>query len=329
MHPLANLPAGVQESVYSEAVERDLKPWLLLLALALLLADIVATLALRGLLRQVPSPAIPRRPSRRAAAAIVAALAASLLWGAPESRAQSMTDADRFALEASQSTRLAYVITGNDEVDAVSEAGLIGLTSVLRQRTAVEPGAPIGVDPRRHELAFFPLLYWPVTGQAPPDAATAAKLNRYLENGGTILFDTRDQSGGTLVTGDPGSGLQRVARGLNIPPLEPVPPGHILTKAFYLMQDFPGRWTGGRLWVERSDSRTNDGVSRVIAGSHDWAAAWALDQAGRPMFPVVPGGERQREMAYRFGINLVMYTLTGNYKSDQVHVPAILERLGQ
>jgi hypothetical protein len=47
------------------------------------------------------------------------------------------------------------------------------------------------------------------------------------------------------------------------------------------------------------------------------------------MFPVVPGGERQREMAYRFGVNLVMYTLTGNYKSDQVHVPAILERLGQ
>jgi len=70
-------------------------------------------------------------------------------------------------------------------------------------------------------------------------------------------------------------------------------------------------------------------VSRVIIGGHDWASAWAVDNAGRPMFPVVPGGERQREMAYRFGVNLVMYTLTGNYKSDQVHVPAILERLGQ
>ena len=43
----------------------------------------------------------------------------------------------------------------------------------------------------------------------------------------------------------------------------------------------------------------------------------------------VPGGERQRELAMRFGVNLVMYVLTGNYKSDQVHVPAILERLGQ
>jgi len=325
LRPIAGLPAGVQESVYSAAAERDLKPWLLLAALLLLLADIVATLALRGLLPGRAWLERVRWPGRRATAG--ALLFVGLLAMGSDSRAQALSTEEQFALEASQSTRLAYVITGNDEVDSVSEAGLIGLTDVLRRRTAVEPGAPIGVDPSRHELAFFPLLYWPVVGQAPPDAATVAKLNRYLENGGTILFDTRDQSGGAFA-GEGGS-LQRLARGLNVPPLEPVPPGHILTKAFYLMQDFPGRWTGSRLWVEQGDSRTNDGVSRIIAGSHDWAAAWAVDTAGRPMFPVVPGGERQREMAYRFGVNLVMYTLTGNYKSDQVHVPAILERLGQ
>ena len=43
----------------------------------------------------------------------------------------------------------------------------------------------------------------------------------------------------------------------------------------------------------------------------------------------VPGGEVQREMEFRAGVNLVMYALTGNYKADQVHVPALLERLGQ
>ncbi|MEC7204327.1 MAG: DUF4159 domain-containing protein, partial [Pseudomonadota bacterium] len=58
-------------------------------------------------------------------------------------------------------------------------------------------------------------------------------------------------------------------------------------------------------------------------------AAWSVDRHGRPLYAVVPGGEKQREMAYRFGVNLVMYALTGNYKADQVHVPAILERLGQ
>ena len=80
--------------------------------------------------------------------------------------------------------------------------------------------------------------------------------------------------------------------------------------------------------VKRPGERVNDGVSSIIVGSNNWAAAWAVDAQGRHLFAAVPGGERQREMAYRFGVNLAMYTLTGNYKSDQVHVPSILERLG-
>jgi hypothetical protein len=108
-----------------------------------------------------------------------------------------------------------------------------------------------------------------------------------------------------------------------------VPPDHVLTKSFYLMQEFPGRFSGGTLWIETTESRTNDGVASVLIGSNDWAGAWAVDEFGRPQFPVVPGGERQREFAYRFGVNLTMYAMTGNYKADQVHVPFILERLGQ
>ena len=61
----------------------------------------------------------------------------------------------------------------------------------------------------------------------------------------------------------------------------------------------------------------------------DWAAAWAIDERGRGMFPVTPGGEVQREYAYRAGVNMIMYALSGNYKSDQVHAPTILRRLGQ
>jgi hypothetical protein len=102
----------------------------------------------------------------------------------------------------------------------------------------------------------------------------------------------------------------------------------VLTKAFYLMQDFPGRYAGGTLWVESKEG-SSDEVSSVIVGSNDYAGAWAIDNANRPMFAVTPGGEHQREYAFRFGVNLVMYALTGNYKTDQVHVPSILERLGQ
>ena len=53
------------------------------------------------------------------------------------------------------------------------------------------------------------------------------------------------------------------------------------------------------------------------------------DDNGTPIAATIPEDYRQRELAYRFGVNVVMYPLTGNYKADQVHVPALLERLGQ
>jgi hypothetical protein len=161
-----------------------------------------------------------------------------------------------------------------------------------------------------------------------------------MKNGGTILFDTRDLTLGVGRGADsPGEQtLRRLTAKLDLPPLQPIPSAHVLTKAFYLLQDFPGRWDGGRVWVEAlpppdpdagpEPARGGDGVSPVIIGSNDWAAAWAVDSSGRPLVDVTPGGEMQREMAVRFGINVVMYALTGNYKTDQVHVPALLERLG-
>jgi hypothetical protein len=154
------------------------------------------------------------------------------------------------------------------------------------------------------------------------------KIESFIKGGGTIVFDTRDRQTG-MDNGPGAAKLAQIATGLDLPALTPIPADHILTKSFYLLQDFPGRWTGGTVWVERNETVGNDGVSSIVVGSNDWAAAWAQDSRGRPLYPAVPGGERQREMATRFGINLVMYVLTGNYKADQVHVPAILERLGQ
>ncbi len=242
--------------------------------------------------------------------------------------AQEAMSPEAFALAATERTRLAYVLTGVDEIDVVSRMGLMGLSDAMRRRTAADLGPPMPVDPARDELAFFPLLYWPVDDrQAVLAPDMVRRLNRYLRNGGTIVFDSRDQQSTHSPVEE--NALRRLANGLNIPPLIPVPPNHVLTKAFYLVQDFPGRWSSGQVWVEASENRSNDGVSRVIVGGHDWAGAWSVDDHGRNVFPVVPGGEKQREMAYRFGVNLVMYALTGNYKADQVHVPSILERLGQ
>jgi hypothetical protein len=312
------LPAGISSSPYFETAEFDIKPWLLAAALILLLLDGLAALAMRGFAR-------PRETVTVSLAAAVILLAG--MWPSGPAAAQA---SDVRALEATLSTRLAYVITGVPSVDEVSQAGLKGLSLILNRRTAVEADDPLGVNLDTDELSFFPLLYWPITQQqAPLGPETVAKLNRFMETGGTILFDTRDANYGGVGAGPGTQRLRELARGLNIPRLLPVPPDHVLTKAFYLTQEFPGRWAGERIWVEQPGERVNDGVSRVIVGGNDWAAAWALDNAGLPLYPAVPGGEPQREMAFRFGVNLVMYTLTGNYKADQVHVPAILERLGQ
>jgi Domain of unknown function (DUF4159) len=252
---------------------------------------------------------------------------------------------DDLALQATTAVVLAHVLTGDAKVDEIAAAGLMGLSEKLWQRTSIEPMIPIGVDIERDELAFFPFLYWPIsTLQKQPSAEAYARLNQYLRTGGMILFDTRDAD----VAGFGGSTpeaqtLQLIASGLDIPPLEPMPEDHVLTRTFYLLQDFPGRHPRGAVWVEAAPMAAaeaeegmpfrnlNDGVTPVVIGGNDWAAAWAVDDIGVPLLPVGRGmaGERQREIAYRFGVNLIMHVLTGNYKSDQVHVPALLERLGQ
>jgi hypothetical protein len=316
---LSPLPqvTGVADRGYARAAEVELKAPLLAGALVLALLDLLLSLFLRGLL--------PSRTPRRGAAG---ALLLAALLAPPWESAHAQDARDSFALLATLETRLAYVETGDDEVDQISRAGLNGLTLALTRRTSVEPAEPLGVDLASDEIVFFPLLYWPITAtQASLDQATRDKVNRFLATGGSILFDLRDPA----MTGfsDASVDLQRLTEGLDIPPLEPVPPEHVLTKAYSLLQDFPGRYNSGELWVDAAGSTANDGVAAIIIGSNDWAAAWAIGDNGMPLYAVVPEGERQREMAYRFGINLVMYVLTGNYKADQVHVPFILERLGQ
>ena len=318
----AQWPSGTDIQPIEIRPETPLGGLLLGLALALLMLDIVASLAMSGRLRGA-----------------VAGLGALLLVGLPVDAQE-----DAFALAASSELVLGHVITRNEDIDSTAEAGLRGLSQTLFFRTSIEPSDPIGVNLETDELAFFPLLYWPITPDQPTPSANAyAKLNDYLRSGGMILFDTRDADIARFGGASPnGKKLQSLAQPLDIPPLEPLPDDHVLTRTFYLLQDFPGRHTARDIWVEAATKDTtrvegmpfrnlNDGVSPVVIGGNDWAAAWAVDTRGNAVFPIGRGfaGERQRELAFRFGVNLVMHVLTGNYKSDQVHVPALLDRLGQ
>jgi hypothetical protein len=314
---LMALPAGIAAESFAQPREIDFKPALFVTALLLLLADLAIALALRGLVR------LPRIGTT------ASLLLAALLAAAPAHAQTSKPVDETVAIANSMQTRFAYVLSGNAEVDEVSRAGLAGLGVILARRTAVDPAAPAGIDVERDEMSFYPLVYWAVapTGRLP-SAAAMARVKQYLVDGGMILFDTREAGSIGPNGGGPASmRLREILRPLDLPRLARVPAEHVLTKTFYLLQDFPGRLAGGALWIEQPDARDNDGVTSVLIGANDFAAAWALDANGRAMFAAVPGGEGQREMAVRFGVNLVMYALTGNYKGDQVHVEAILERI--
>ena len=146
----------------------------------------------------------------------------------------------------------------------ISKAGLGGLTLFLAQRTALEAGEPAGLDITRDELAFYPLIYWPIVpGAARPSDQTLKRIDTYMKQGGTVLFDTRD-----AVSAPPGAGgdtrspgmleLRKILSSLDIPELEPVPRDHVLTKTFYLLREFPGRFNSGQLWVEALPAVSED-----------------------------------------------------------------------
>ena len=335
-------PNGTNLRGLSDRLETPLGGWCLILALLILLVDVLATLSLSG-----------RLVSTVAVLCLLATLSSTGPACAQDDGAEARTPAtngnagaavSEKAWQASSELTLAYVVTGNSKVDAISKAGLDGLSQTLFARTSVEPAAPVGLDLERDMLMFYPLLYWPITADQPtPSSKAYRKLNAFLKSGGMIVFDTRDGDIAGFGTSSPNSlRLQKITYGIDIPALEPMPQDHVLTRAFYLLQDFPGRYTQRDIWVEAAPQAVdkaagmpfrnlNDGVSPVIIGGNDWAAAWAVDAQGKQMFPIGRNASdsRQRELAYRFGINLVMHVLTGNYKSDQVHVPALLDRLGQ
>ncbi|MCU0884098.1 MAG: DUF4159 domain-containing protein [Beijerinckiaceae bacterium] len=350
--PIDFAASGIATRAIEAPQARDLRPPLLVLALLLLAADTLATLWLGGRLKAMTR-------ARAAAASLLLAVLASGAAGLhagpaqaqqvqaqqvqatpPAAASATVLPVPREQVAAAATTRLAFVLTGDRRVDDTSKAGLEGLTLALSTRTALEPGEPVGVDPSRDELGLFPILYWPIVAGRPlPGAETMRRLDAFMKGGGFVIFDTRDADAQRTGRATPeGDHLKQMLSIVDVPELEPVPRDHVLTKTFYLIDGFPGRYDRGQTWVEvlpppgpdgRGPARAADGVSPIVITSNDLAAAWATDRRGGPLFPLQGSSPRQREMSLRGGINLVMYALTGNYKADQVHVPALLERLGQ
>ena len=185
----------------------DFKPTFLLTAFILLILDGILSLGLRGQLPQLAN-------LRNAAKFPIYFLTLSFGFFSllPSSgMAQSIVSAPVTPPQVSiiNATGLAYVKTGNQKIDKISQEGLSGLAFILNQRTAVEVSEPSVIDVEKSELSFYPFLYWPISSSQPNLSRTAIEnINEYLSFGGSILFDLRSQSSG----GNPGRGIAQAHR---------------------------------------------------------------------------------------------------------------------
>lgn len=218
--------------------------------------------------------------------------------------------------------RLAFLRTGDVQQDRATRAGLEALSATLYERTAVEPGPVAMLDAATDDLSLYPLLFWSAPSRpAPLSAAAAARLERYMQLGGLLFIDTRGLTG---ASGEGAGPAAILLQGVNAPPLELIEPrAHVLGKTFYLLRGFTGKRNRAIVWAESANaSAARDGVASLIIGDGDWASMWADTR------PLTADEAVKRELSLRFGVNLVMMALTGNYKSDQVHLQELLTRLG-
>jgi hypothetical protein len=239
------------------------------------------------------------------------------------------------AQNASLQAELGYIRTGNPATDQITVDGLTYLSADVSAHTSAQLANPVGLDPAVDDLSLYPLIYWPILpGVPPPAPASCAALTGYMQHGGLLLIDTTGGDPGDAGSGAgfaPGTGaaLAQATACLNLPPLVPLTADDVLAHCFYIVQDFPGRFTGAPVLIAAAAARDADGVTPIIIGENDWAGAWARDVTGAPEQTPLPGGEDQRDTADRFGTNLVIYALTGSYKADQSNVPDLLDKLGQ
>ncbi len=314
---------GMASISYAGREIRSLAEWFFVLALILILLDTVLVLYLNGKLPGLTGGTV-------AAGFLICVV---IIAPFDSAQAQPRPALDAKAIDSALYTRFAYVVTGDREADELSKAGLFGLSMKLRERTALEPADPVSITPATDDLSVYPLIYWPVLATTPiPSENTLLKLEAFMAGGGLVIFDTRD---GDRIVGsqqtEEGAALRRILEQLNVPPLEPLPVGHVLRRSFYLMEDLPGRNDQGPIWVESRSAAgsLNDGVTPIIIGGRDWAAAWAVDSGGRPLRPMGPGAAGAREIAIRSGINIAMVALTGNYKVDQLQAETLLDKIGR
>jgi hypothetical protein len=193
----------------------------------------------------------------------------------------------------------------------------------IEKRTSVDVELePATVSPTSEQLHETPFLYFAGDRAVElPSSAGIEALRRFCTFGGFLLIDSAEGSS----DGAFDASVRKLISALWPSPakgLEVITPDHVVYKSFYLLDKPVGRLA----LAPAMEGIVRDGRLVCVYIANDLGGAWARDDFGNYDYPCEPGGEKQRELAFRMGVNLVMYALCLDYKSDQVHVPFIMKR---
>lgn len=193
------------------------------------------------------------------------------------------------------------------------------LFEVGRRTSIAAAFEPARVDLASPDLFLHPFLFWSgAAGFDPIPERDVLRLRRYISAGGFLLADSAQENGDDFID----SVKREMRRAFPVLPVQPLPPEHVVYKSFYMLRGATGR-------VQKSDRLegiTVDERTAIVLSTNDLGGAWARDNLGNWEHMVIPGGEAQRELAFRLGTNIVMYALCVDYKDDQVHIPFVLKR---
>ncbi|MEO0411175.1 MAG: DUF4159 domain-containing protein [Pseudomonadota bacterium] len=319
LRPLQDAAGAIPIRDIDGVFDRSLRPAVFASVVMLALLDALACLWLRG---NVTAPRALKSSLARAGTAALASIAT--FSQTPDAQASNPAD-------VASNVRLACITTGVNTVDSLCLEGLNGLVRQLNLRTSVWTGPTQMVDLSDDNLGLYPILFWPLQAtQAPLTSKQSDHLSGYMRGGGMLVIDL-----GVGLKGQarmdtqlaPADLLADLRSKITFPPLSPLTKEHVLTHSFYILSRTPGRRGDGQLWVESGGEAQGATVSPIVLGNADWLSSWANVQTSLPGY--AGGDGRRDELAVRFGINVVMYALTGTYKADQVHLPALLERVGR
>lgn len=174
------------------------------------------------------------------------------------------------------------------------------------------------VSPADAEMFYQPLLVWTGSGEATSlSPELRSRISRHLRFGGMLWIDAPSPDDPFAV-----AAREELTQLFPKEALAPLSGEHVLFRSYFLLNEVVGR----NDLAKSVHAITLSERLAVVLTECDVLGAYERDRFGTWRFDCVPNGDGQREQAFRFGVNVMMYATCLDYKADQVHIPFIMKK---